>query len=200
MTMKQDRIDDYITTYTGVKFYPLNPRPEDISILDIAHALSNLSRFTGHGKRHYSVAEHSIYCTHLLMKMTDDPKILMYGLFHDASEAYCNDIARPLKQNLPEYMAVEKRIQEAVYRSIGLPYPTQEEYQLVKLADDIMLINECQQLLPKDAELNLPKIEWKKEYRVKIPNRYQKPKKIKRKFIDLYILILRALLEVGSHE
>ena len=200
MAMKQDRIDDYITTYTGVKFYPLNPRPEDVRILDIAHALSNLSRFTGHGKRHYSVSEHSIYCTYLLMKMTDDPKILMYGLFHDASEAYCNDIARPLKQNLPEYQAVEKRIQEAVYRSIGLPYPTEEEYKLVKLADDIMLINECQQLLPKGAELNLPKIEWRKEYRINIPKRHQKPKKVKKKFINLYILILRALLEVGFYE
>ena len=169
MDIKQDRIDDYITTYTGVKFYPLNPRPEDVNILDISHALSNIGRFTGHGKRFLSVAEHSLNCAELLEKLTNDPKLILYGLLHDASEAYCNDVARPLKQHLPNYIEIEKRIQQVIYEALGLPQPTEEEYKMVKLVDDIMLINECKQLLPQNAELNLPKIEWKKEYEIEIP-------------------------------
>lgn len=34
----------YITTYTGNHFDPINPDPELINIVDIAHALDDLSR------------------------------------------------------------------------------------------------------------------------------------------------------------
>lgn len=46
----------WIQTYTGVKFYPLDPVAEDIRIEDIAHALSMICRFNGHSKQFYSVA------------------------------------------------------------------------------------------------------------------------------------------------
>ena len=36
----------YITTVTGIHFYPLNPNPKDIDIEDIAHALSLICRPT----------------------------------------------------------------------------------------------------------------------------------------------------------
>ena len=51
---------DWIQTYSGKKFYPLDPRPEDIDIRDIAHALSLNCRFNGHCRCFYSVAEHSV--------------------------------------------------------------------------------------------------------------------------------------------
>jgi hypothetical protein len=51
---------DWIQTATGRPFWPIDPRPEDIDIEDIAHALSMLCRFGGHCLRFYSVAEHSV--------------------------------------------------------------------------------------------------------------------------------------------
>jgi 5'-deoxynucleotidase YfbR-like HD superfamily hydrolase len=44
---------DWIQTYSGKRFFPLDPRPEDVCIEDIAHALSLLCRWTGHVKEFY---------------------------------------------------------------------------------------------------------------------------------------------------
>lgn len=56
------RRGDFICTYTGRKFYPLDPRPEDVCIEDIAHALALVNRFGGHTRVPYSVAQHSVLC------------------------------------------------------------------------------------------------------------------------------------------
>ena len=59
--MKTTRDDKtWIQTYTGRAFDLLDPRPEQIDPLDIAHALSQICRFTGHVREFYSVAQHSV--------------------------------------------------------------------------------------------------------------------------------------------
>lgn len=60
-TPADDRRGDWIQTFTGRRFWPLDPRPEDVCIEDIAHALSLKCRFGGHCTRFYSVAEHSVH-------------------------------------------------------------------------------------------------------------------------------------------
>ena len=49
-----------MNTYTGKKFDPLQMKPEDVDLVDIAHALSLLCRGGGHIDRFYTVALHSI--------------------------------------------------------------------------------------------------------------------------------------------
>ena len=55
----------YITTYTGNHFDPINPDPELINIVDIAHALPMICRGNGQvstlvcGRALYSVCEGS---------------------------------------------------------------------------------------------------------------------------------------------
>ena len=39
---------DFITTYTGVHFFPTRPDPDGVRIVDVAHALSLLRRCYGH--------------------------------------------------------------------------------------------------------------------------------------------------------
>jgi hypothetical protein len=51
---------DWMQTYSGRRFYPLDPRAEELADLDIAHALSLLCRYGGHVERFYSVAEHCV--------------------------------------------------------------------------------------------------------------------------------------------
>src|SRR5712664_1181267 len=84
----------WIETFTGHAFYLLDPRPEDILIEDIAHALSQACRFTCHTRRFYSVAEHSYHIAVLCEK-----EYKLGGLLDDAEETYLGDMNRPLKHH-----------------------------------------------------------------------------------------------------
>lgn len=129
-----ERVGDWIQTYSGVAFWPLDPRPEEIDILDIAHALSHQCRFSGHTKWFYSVAEHSFLVSTLV-----SPKDKLWALLHDASEAYLVDVPRPIKNLLPEYKVWEERLMRVIARRFGL----QEEMpDVVKMFDSRMLATE----------------------------------------------------------
>lgn len=111
------RIGDWIQTYSGIAFYPLDPRPDEIRIADIAAGLSHQCRFTGHTKQFYSVAQHSVEVSYLVPK-----RMALRGLLHDASEAYLCDIARPLKRlpYMKEYREIEQKLQYAIFKKFGL--------------------------------------------------------------------------------
>ncbi len=69
--------------YSGAKFNPFEPEPEDIRIADIAHNLSNVCRYGGACKKFYAVAQHSFICS-----LVAPPHLKARLLLHDASEAY----------------------------------------------------------------------------------------------------------------
>lgn len=106
-------MSDYITTYTGRKFYPLNPNSNDICILDIAHHLSNITRFNGSCKQFYSVAQHSVGLARYWSNTIIGKR---YALLHDAAEAYLLDIPRPVKHSglIQEYRELEDKIKEII--------------------------------------------------------------------------------------
>lgn len=91
-----ERRGDWIATYTGRKFYPLDPRPDDVSIVDIAWHLSHQCRYNGALNHFYSVAQHSY-----LVAMATPWPWRGVALLHDAAEAYTGDVASPLKRHLP---------------------------------------------------------------------------------------------------
>jgi 5'-deoxynucleotidase YfbR-like HD superfamily hydrolase len=131
----------WIQTYTGLKFFPQNPTMESISIVDIAHALSQQCRFTGHTSQHYSVAQHCVLVSYLC-----NVENQLHGLLHDASEFALTDIASPIKK-LPElsgYRMLEKKVQQSIYRKFGL---LEEEPLDVKRADLLVLAIEAQTFL-----------------------------------------------------
>jgi len=142
----------WIQTYTGIKFDLLNPRVEDVNIDDIAHALSLSCRFGGHCKSFYSVAEHSVRVSRHLRGRNR-----IYGLLHDAAEAYIGDMVRPLKHSgqTGDFADVENRILLAVFEfsRIELPLP-----EAVKCCDNIMLSTEARDLMgnPPEPWPNLP--------------------------------------------
>jgi hypothetical protein len=114
-----ERRGGWIRTYTGKKFYPLDPRPEEVDIYDIAHALSNLCRYGGHGDKFYSVAQHSVL-------VSEHSGARMWGLLHDAAEAYFCDMAYPVKHS-PTIHAlikpIELKISRAIAAHFGLQWP-----------------------------------------------------------------------------
>jgi 5'-deoxynucleotidase YfbR-like HD superfamily hydrolase len=124
----------WIQTYTGKPFWPLEPELGEIDIVDIAHALSMQCRYSGHTKRFYSVAEHSVHISNSV-----SPENALWGLLHDASEAYLVDIPRPLKPYLPQYKEAETRCMMAIAKRVGLSWPEPAE---VKEMDTRILFNE----------------------------------------------------------
>lgn len=134
------RKGDWITTYSGKKFYPMDPRPEDIDTFDIAQSLARLCRFNGHCTTFYSVAQHCV-----LVSLMCDPKDALWGLIHDASEAYVGDIPTPIKR-LPEfafYREAEDKVQNLICDCFNLPY---EKPVSVSLADKRILATEARDL------------------------------------------------------
>lgn len=138
----------WIQTYTGRKI-DLRDEKFDICIEDIAHALSNICRFTGHTKRFYSVAEHSAFMVLALETDMgiDDLETLKWALLHDASEAYLADVSKPFKDLIgEEYKAFDKRLTKAIQDHFDV-HPSFWQEQAVHLADVRMLVTERDQLL-----------------------------------------------------
>lgn len=187
-----DRKGDWIQTYTGKKFWALDPRPEEIDILDIGHALSLQCRFNGQCDSFYSLAAHSLnvaefiaqtyheqdpfYSEYLLDESELDIEyedMILWGLLHDASEAYLPDVPRPIKKFLPEYKSVEDGIMLAVAEKFELPELDEEHKAYLKSIDYLMCLVEH-----KDLGMSQ-----------KAPNEWYAPDFLKRKWPTISIVI-----------
>lgn len=139
--------DGWIMTASGLAFYPTKPRIQDVRIEDIAHALAAASRFGGHARCPYSVGQHSHIASQILEGLSG-PRAALYGLLHDASEAYLGDVPRPLKK-LPAfegYRAAESYLQGVIYLAFGLSKHDEPEH--LKTVDRRLLRTEQQCLMP----------------------------------------------------
>lgn len=130
---------EFITTYKGIEIMPAKPQEEKIDIDDIAHALSMLCRANGHIKWFYSVGQHCVNCAIEAQERGYSRIVQLACLLHDGSEAYLADIARPVKQQLPDYLAIEENLQDMIYKKfLGITLDEQE-LALVKEVDDYIL-------------------------------------------------------------
>lgn len=106
--------------YSGGRFFPEDPRPEEVQIEDIARGLSNICRYNGQG-RFLSVAQHSILMARRARKMGTASKVQMATLLHDASEAYTGDKHKAIKHALGSgFKEIEDNIQRTVFRKYGV--------------------------------------------------------------------------------
>lgn len=150
-------MSDCITTFSRVKFTPLNPKKEDILVDDIAHALSLMTRANGHFPEFYSVAQHSIFCCEEAIARGYSNRVALACLLHDASEAYMADIIRPVKKHLSQYLEVEEKLQTFIYRSFIGNDLNDEELDLIKFIDNALLYNEFVHYM--NEELALDKVD-----------------------------------------
>lgn len=154
-----DKDPSAIQTRYG-KFDPIHPDPKFLDINDIAHALSQLCRYGGHTSQFYSVAQHSILVSSYLPQ-----EYCLWGLMHDATEAYLCDLPRPIKMfsKIGEpYREIEQRLMEVIAARFGLSMPIPE---IVKHMDNWILLAEARDLLEPRS--------WQKKARQAFPATYQ---------------------------
>ena len=155
-----------ITTYTGLRFNPLEASADDIRIDDIAHSLPLICRGNGQVKTFFSVAQHCINCAREAGARNYPVRVQLACLLHDASECYLSDVPRPLKQYMPEYRVYEDRILDIIYTKFLGSAITAEENEIVRAIDDVMLYYDLHTLLRMEEE-ERPEVNIYLSYEVK---------------------------------
>lgn len=133
------RRGDWMQTFGGRQFWPLDPRSDEVFIGDIAHALAQQCRYGGHTRRFYSVAEHCVLLARALPATHR-----LWALLHDASEAYLVDVPRPVKGDLGGYREIERCVMRVICERFGLPWCMPDA---VHAADNRILVDEFAQAM-----------------------------------------------------
>lgn len=143
--MSEPEYQPVIQTYSGDFVNLMSTRLFNLE--DIAHALSQMCRFSGHTRFHYSVAQHSVYVS--LAMPVSRPRLRLAALLHDAAEAYMSDISSPLKHVLPDYKAIETSLLQRIFDHFGIGdlLVSPGAMDVVKKADLMMFATERDQLL-----------------------------------------------------
>ena len=134
----------YVSTFLGNRFYPLEPRIDQIAIEDIAHGLAYQCRFNGQTCDFYSVAQHSLIVASIV-----PPPMQLAALLHDSAEAYLGDMVKPLKVLLPEFARIEEQVTEIIAAAFGVDF---SDYVAIKKADLVALATEKRDLMPYSVE------------------------------------------------
>lgn len=158
-----DPQNPYVLTGTGRKIFVLNPRPDDIDLMDIGIPLTREPRYAGHSRFPFSVAQHSLVVAGLVSFRCEreglgfNPHIHLQALLHDATEAYLKDIPKPVKLTMqlmmPEgqkspYDILEERWNAAIMQHFGLE---SNHHVFVKDADLMACAAEKRDIMPYDA-------------------------------------------------
>lgn len=120
--------------------------PQALTPYEIAHALSNLCRFTGHSREFYSVAQHAVLVSRLV-----PPEFAWEGLHHDDGEAVMGDMSSPLKALIRMFKAIETRCERPILAAFGIDVGNMP--RAVKHADLRALATEKRDLMATRGEV-----------------------------------------------
>lgn len=154
------RFGEWIHTASGHRFWPLDPRPGDLRLVDIARGLANTCRYAGQLARQgafYSVAEHCVLVSRAAGRLAAerglsraDRKVCeQLAALHDAGEAYVADVASPVKRSwlLAGYRAAENHLLRVILRAHGLHRAPRRCWTIVHEADRRILVDEMDTLM-----------------------------------------------------
>lgn len=132
---------------SGVLIDLANPKPHELLIDDIAWSLAKIIRYNGNIPYDYTVARHSVIMSHYV-----PPEYAMEALLHDAGEAYCGDIIKPLKRLHPDLELFEDNITGLIMQKFNdgkqvFKRPTSkhlyEKSDVIEHADVLIYQHEC---------------------------------------------------------
>ena len=127
------KIKDSLQTYSGHFIWPLDPKPSEIYITDIAHGLSHENRYANQSPYPYSVAWHSY-----VLSMVVPKHLQRFALVHDAPEAYIKDIPRIIRNVEP----------------IKTSYGNMDNHLLNVICEKLSVENEMEELLYYDVKMS----------------------------------------------
>ena len=188
--------EQWISLLSGATFNYNRPEESDVTLEDLASALSNVCRFSGHLPRFYSVAQHLVNTSRIV-----PVECAFDALMHDTAEAFTNDLPTPLKWALPVFKELEVKIEGAMAQKFGFNYPYPPE---VKAADTIMLmiekyhVKECDQYWPGYSD-EYPR-EAVEQYLDVLSLESWQPRRAKREFLERFEELNNARLERNSLE
>lgn len=177
-----DRHLGWMGTSTGKKFHPLDPRADEVDVLDVARGLSMVCRYGGQIKRRYCVAEH---CVHVASFV--HAEYAFEALLHDSGEAFIGDMIRPLKHSEPmrPFRDAEAKIERCVFEALGV-MSTAESRAAVKTIDDRILVDEIRALC-YDPSLYLHEGSWLSKLEpLGVEFQYWTPEEAEAAFLGMY--------------
>jgi hypothetical protein len=182
---------DWMLTASGLQFRPTEPDPALVRVTDIAHALSQLCRYNGHVRTFYSVAEHAVLMARHFIGRRDYP-LARWALHHDSSEAYLGDVIRPLKKALPDYKAIEGKVEAAIARAFGLDLGSGGEMPPeIKTADTLILHDERRQLFAASV---VERLGWHDRDGLGVTLHLWTPDQARRQFLDVHDFLFGPVL------
>ncbi|RYE42040.1 MAG: hypothetical protein EOP24_34310 [Hyphomicrobiales bacterium] len=163
----------WVYTAASLCFDFANPRPDMIDRRALAWQLSGEGRWSNNTHWHLSVAQHSLCVAFAI----NNPGWRIYGLLHDAAEAFTRDLPTPFKLWLAkegaDVVALERRILlEAVLPHFGIAPPTSEINAAVDLADARALSTEYRDVVQGKGPEWIPKADPLPGKAVKYRNRH----------------------------
>lgn len=155
--------------HTGGRFYPIDPRAEEVRLDDIVWALSHQNRYGGHTIRPYSVLTHSILVRDIARWLarggaggTVDPspeellRLDRQSLLHDSPETYVDDVRNPLKPYLGGYDAIERGVALVIGDRFGMGDQLAELDPIVRHADQLAVAVEARELCGDPRDWGIP--------------------------------------------
>jgi hypothetical protein len=146
-------MDHVMDTASGRQLDLDRPMADQIVLEDIAGALSRICRFSAQTQRFYSVAQHAVYVSRLLVD-GGRRDLALAALHHDSHEAYVGDLPAPLKRKLRDegshaYQELCDALDEVIARALGVQFPAEgsEDRRQIKQADTTALLVEARALL-----------------------------------------------------
>ncbi|MDO5345509.1 MAG: hypothetical protein Q4E91_07160 [Lachnospiraceae bacterium] len=181
-------MSDYITTYSGTHFFPVNPDRKDFHIRDAAHALSLICRGNGQVKVFFSVGQHCINCAREALARGYSDRVALACLLHDAGEAYLSDVPSPFKKYLKDYVALENQLISMIYQKYLGSDVTAAEQERVKEIDRDFLAYDLYYLLGEGQREKLPDMKLDFSYEVR-------PfEKVEQEYLELFYSIREKIL------
>lgn len=148
----------YCFSASGRRFY-IGTAKQAVDLRDIAAQLAKINRFAGATLPFYSVAQHAVLVSQIVMAMPGATALVaMQALHHDDHEMISSDIPVPFRLAVADAVGrdviaeLQDEIDATIYAALGIPLPQGHAAALVAKADKIAYATEIRDVLPGDAD------------------------------------------------